>query len=265
MPELPDVEIYKRHLDARGIGKRIDTLRIRDQRLLKGAAPSTLRRHLKSHKLASSRRHGKLLFAAIEGDDASVLMHFGMTGWLEGYGRGDAEPGQSAVILEFSDGSHLAYCDPRTFGRFDLIHDVDAYLKDHELGPDALDGGFDLAHFREALRGRSGNIKAALMNQSVLAGVGNVYSDEILMRAGVHPESDIRALDEGASRAIHRAMRYVLKKAIEARANPEDMPKSFILPDRKQGAACPACGGKLTKRRVAGRSAYFCGNCQRRY
>ncbi len=264
MPELPDVEVYRRRLASGATGKRIDTVHVNAGRLLRDVSGSTLRRHLKGHRLRPARRHGKLLFAAIEGDDRHLVMHFGMTGTLCVFGDHAAVPDHSVLRLDLADGTHLACTSVRKLGRLGLTADVDEYLEDHHQGVDALATDLDLDGFRRLLAGRAGTVKGALMDQSLIAGIGNVYSDEMLFRAGIDPRSPARALDRGATGALFRAMGYVLRKAIDAGADPERMPSSFLLPHRRAGSRCPRCGGRIEKHWVAGRSAFLCRACQKR-
>lgn len=264
MPELPDVEVYRRRLQAHGLNKRIEAVHVHDDRLLEAVSASTLRRRLKSRRLEVTRRHGKLLFAAVSCGTRHLLMHFGMTGTLITYREDEEVPDHSAVILDLAGGDRLAFTSMRKLGHLSLVEDVDACIAERNLGIDALADDLDLERFRQLLAGRSGSIKGALMNQSLIAGIGNVYSDEMLLRAGVHPEHESGQLDPQASRHLHRAMRYVLDRAIGAGARPERMPRSFLLPERREGMPCPRCGGRVAKRRVAGRSAYFCPRCQKR-
>lgn len=262
MPELPDVEVFKRYLESTSLHREIEGVRVRDDRVL-AVSGSTLRRHLKGHELGGARRHGKLLFVEVEGTARTLLLHFGMTGEVTYYEEGD-EPGHTAVLLDFSDGSHLAYRNQRTFGRVGLVKDVDEYLEEEGLGPDPLAEGFGLREFRQALEGRAGAIKSVLMNQKVIAGLGNIYVDELLFRAGVHPESKVDALSRETVKELWNALKEVVDTAIEAEVDAERMPETYLLQRREEGAECPRCGGTVEKAKVSGRSTYYCPSCQRR-
>ncbi len=260
MPELPDVEVFKRYLDATSLHREVRHAFVPASRVL-GKAASTLRSHLEGRRLEESHRHGKYLLARLAESDWLVL-HFGMTGFLEAYGSGGSDEEHVRLRLDFSDGGHLAYHDQRLLGQVDLAESPQALLEERGLGPDALDA--DLGLFRERLEGHRGAVKPTLMNQSVLAGLGNVYSDEILFQAEVHPETPVPALDEEAVGTLHRVMWRVLRKAIVFKAEPAEAPASWLLPRREEGAPCPRCKGRIERLVVSGRAAYLCPACQKR-
>jgi formamidopyrimidine-DNA glycosylase len=183
-----------------------------------------------------------------------------MTGNLKYYEDDDEEPDHTRLRADFSNGYHLAYRNTRKLGQIGLVTDVDEYIDEEGLGPDALASDFDLRAFREVLEDRRGTIKRALMNQSVIAGIGNIYADEILFHAGVHPEAKVNRLDDDTVAEIFHAMKKVLEKAIEARV--ENFPRNFLIPRREEGAECPRCHGEIAKTRVSGRPTYFCSDHQ---
>lgn len=261
MPELPDVEVFKGYLERRALHREIEAVHVRDERLLEGVSASTLRRHLKGKTLRRTRRHGKLLFVELEGGGRTLLLHFGMTGELSHYDN-EEEPDHTAVLLDFVDGSHLAYRNQRTFGKVSLVEDVDAYLEEEGLGPDPLAGDFDLRDFRERLADRRGSIKSTLMNQKVIVGLGNIYTDEILFQAGVHPEAETAKLSSDTVRDVWRALKRVVDRAIEAGVDVEEMPGTWLIGHREEGSECPRCDGTVRKKKVGGRSTYYCPSCQ---
>lgn len=257
MPELPDVEVFKRYLDSTALHKKIEAVSVKDRDLLEGVAAQSVRDRLLGRELSSSRRHGKYLFAEVEGEGWLVL-HFGMTGFLKYYKREEAAPEHVRLLLEFANGYQLAYDCQRKFGMVGWTEDVDGFVEEKGMGPDPLASDLDLRQFRDRLHGRRGAIKPTLMNQKVLAGIGNVYSDEILFQAGVHPERKIPSLGDDEVEEIYRALVRVVAAAIDAQADPERLPRGYLLPHREEGAECPRCGGTLRKKTVSGRSAYFC-------
>lgn len=262
MPELPDVEVFKRYVDSTSLHQTIDTVHVSAEKTLKEVSASTLRRHLKDRELTSTRRHGKHLFLEIEGDDRWLRLHFGMTGRLAYYEDGDDAPPHARLVLDFRNGGHLAYDNQRRFGEIGLVEDPESYVEAEDLGPDPLAGSVDLARFRERLEGRSGTIKGTLMNQQVLAGLGNVYTDEVLFQAGVHPKAATNALSEDRVKAIHRALEHVLTRAIEAGAQREEMPDTWLLPQRGEEGPCPRCDGRLRETKVSGRTTWYCDRHQ---
>lgn len=262
MPELPEVQVFQEYVDATSLHQRIEAVESEAEDLRRTVPASRLGKRLKGRTIRSTRRHGKHLFLELEGD-GRLRLHFGMTGSLRYYkGNEDSRPEHTALRLDFPDDYHLAYTDVRKFGEIGLVDDVDEFVKAEGLGPDAA--SLDLDGFRERLSGRRGTIKGTLVNQEVLAGLGNEYSDEILFRARVHPSSPTAKLDEDSAAALYRAMGQVFDEAIAARADPGAMPDDFLLPHREEGASCPRCGHDLDKIEVGGRPTYLCPYEQKR-
>ena len=220
-----------------------------------------MKRGLQGNKFESTRRHGKHLFVELD-DGPWLLLHFGMTGDLKYYKDVNEEPTHARVLISFRNGYHLAFDDQRLFGKVDLIEDPDGFIQDHKLGLDPLD--LDLPAFRKRLEGRRGGIKATLMNQQVFAGIGNIYSDEILFQVRLHPRTSVGLLDGDALHDLHAQTQRVLHEAIEHSATPQGLPDSFLLPHRREGADCPRGNGKIQKTKAAGRTAYYCPTCQPR-
>lgn len=261
MPELPDVENYRRYLDAHALRQKIAGVHVGDKRALR-VPPAFLTRNLKGHALEKSRRHGKHLLVAVDG--GWLTLHFGMTGRLAYFDDPRAEPANARVRLDFANGHHLGFIDARLLGRVGFTADADAFIAERELGPDAL--AIDAKTFDARLKDRRGGLKAALMDQSVVAGIGNLYADEILFQAKLHPLAPVASLGSANRRRIHKIMRDVLTTGIESGAGStgfyKRLPKSYLIPRRKAGAECPRCGGKVKMITAAGRSTYFCPGCQ---
>ena len=261
MPELPDVETFKRYLDTTSLHQRIDDVDVRNSYILKDISAGKLARQLKKRRFESSRRHGKHLFVRADGD-LWLRLHFGMTGSLQYFKHEERAPTHARVLVIFANNHRLAFDDQRKFGQIGLLKDVDEFLKKRALGPDALH--LDLAKFRKVLGKRRGAVKSILMNQKLIAGIGNIYADEILFRARMHPATEISGLDDKALEKLFRATRYILEKAIAAKADVDLMPKSWLLPQRHKGGKCPRCGHKLRTAKIGGRTAWFCVHCQKR-
>lgn len=261
MPELPDVEIRKRYIDATCLHQKIESVQVNDPIVLDGLTPQSLGRALADQSFESTLRHGKYLFVELD-DQKWMTMHFGMTGNLKYYKDEKEQPDYKQVTFHFKNGYQLAYVMPRKLGEIQIIDSVNDFLEEKELGPDALN--IDPDEFYKLLSGRRGMIKSTLMNQEVLAGVGNVYSDEILFQARIYPRAQISDLDREQLRAVFDAMRDVLETVIERGANPADLPASYLTPHRSKGEACPRCGGKIKKIEVSGRSGYYCPQCQKK-
>ena len=262
MPELPEVTGFKRYLDSFGLHQRIRKTSVLDGRILDGLSARQLQARLRGVELECTTRHGKYVFARVSRGGWLVL-HFGMSGHLRYYGRdADGPPRFARVVWSFDNGSHLAYLSPRMLGWVGFTADWSQVLAGRRLGPDALDPGFTREDFIARLAGRTGAVKGALMNQSIVAGIGNIYSDEILFQAGVHPMARLDRLSEADLRAIFRAGRRVLAVAVRKDADLKRLPRGYLLRRRRPGGLCPRCRLEWTIQTVAGRTAYFCPACQ---
>jgi formamidopyrimidine-DNA glycosylase len=260
MPELPEVETFKRYLDSTSLNQRITSVGVRDAYVLKGISARGLARRLKGRRFEDSHRHGKHLFVRA-GDELWLRLHFGMTGSLEYLNHDEVAPKSARVIFRFANDCRLAFDDQRKFGEIELIKDVDEFLQTRGLGPDALQ--ISLSQFRGIVGKHRGAVKAILLNQQLIAGIGNIYADEILFHVRIHPATQAPALKEKTVTKLFRASQDILKRAIETKANADLMPKSWLLPRRGKGGKCPRCGRKLKSAKVAGRTAWFCVHCQR--
>lgn len=264
MPELPDVEILKRYLNATSLHQEIGGVEVSAPELLEGISEGRLRDRLVGHALTATRRHGKHLFVRV-GDGAAgwLRFHFGMTGRLEYAKDADDLPEHTRFRLDFSNGYHLAYDNPRKLGEIGWVEDVDRFVAGEELGADPLADDLPLEAFRDLLSGRRGMVKTTLMNQRVLAGLGNVYVDEILFQAGVHPETAVPDLAEEAFDGLYHALYQVIEGAIEAKADRDALPDDWLLPHRGRDGSCPRCGGMLKEIEVGGRTTWYCASHQK--
>ena len=259
MPELPDLEVFKRYVDSTSLHQDIEKSEVKNGKVLGGVSAGGLQRGLAGRKFESTRRHGKHLFVRLD-DGGWLLLHFGMTGGLKYYKNADEEPTHARVLFYFTNGYHLAFDDQRLFGKVDLIGDPNDFIAEKRLGLDPLD--LDFPAFRKRLEGRRGEIKATLMNQQVFAGIGNIYSDEILFQIRLHPRTSVARLNGDALYDLHEQTQRVLHAAIERGANPGSLPGSFLLSHRREGDDCPRGNGKIQKMKAAGRTAYYCPACQ---
>lgn len=255
MPELPDVEVFKHYLDATSLHKSIERVDLRDERLLGRTTAGGVRQALTGDRFEGSQRHGKYLFAMLSRHGALVL-HFGMTAFLRYFKHEEDDPGHNALRIGFDNGYWLVYNSRRRLGLVDITDDPAGFVESKGLGPDAL--RMSPSQFDEILKSRRGHIKSLLMNQRVVAGLGNVYSDEILFQAGVHPRRDVRQLSGTERYRLRHALGNVLHEAIAAGADPQRFPGTFLTPHRHPGGVCPRCGMRLGVLKVGGRTSYHC-------
>jgi formamidopyrimidine-DNA glycosylase len=256
MPELPDVEALRKRA-RKVLHKKVEHVRIEQNRTIK-VSPATLRRHLKGNEFVGTDRHGKYLFLEID-DGYRLVLHFGMTGLLSLY-RGE-DPEHSPLILDLDDGSSFAYVNVRKLGRIAITDDPEKFRKENGLGPDAL--SVPKREFVRRMSGRRGCIKSALMNQTIVAGIGNVYADEILYQAGLHPKATVPREEKRLAR-LYTVIRRVLKTAIRHDADPDTFPRRYLMRNRREGSTCSICGGTIKRDTVAGRTSYWCGKHQRK-
>lgn len=266
MPELPEVTGFKRYLDANALHHTITRVTVTDKRILEDITLQQLSRSLKGKALDKTERYGKYLFARVNAD-GWLLLHFGMSGRLSYYK--DTPPPYAKVVLDFDNGHHLAYSNMRMIGKVGLVESPEQYVAEQGLGPDALSDRFTSKRFVALLRSRSGRqrtlrpIKAKLMDQSLLAGVGNEYSDEILFQAKLHPLTDVSKLTDQELAGVYRIMRRVLRTAAAKGGDVSRYPRGWIMPFRGKGEPCPACASPIKQIKLGARSGYFCPACQK--
>jgi len=265
MPELPDVESFKRVLARSALRKTIDRVVVTDARILGNLSARTFAARLQGAKLVAARRHGKHLMASVD-RGGWLALHFGMTGALHFIQNPDKEPPFTRVRLDFANDGCLAYTNKRMIGRVGLIEDVADFIADEKLGPDALDRRFDFHAFKTAVLGIKRDVKSVLMDQQIIAGIGNIYSDEILFQARINPAARMDELAPDQLKRLLLEIRKVLKTAVARRAGSEQfierMPKGALLPERKKAGRCPRCRSHLKVFKLGGRTAYCCPRCQ---
>lgn len=265
MPELPDVEGFKRLLARNALRRTIDRVVVSDARILGELPARTFIARLRGARFTAVRRHGKHLFAAID-RGGWLTLHFGMTGALQTARDRETAPPFTRVRFDFVHDGSLAYTNKRMIGRVGLVDDVDDFLAEEALGPDALDPHLDFAGFRTAVLARKRDVKSILMDQQVIAGIGNIYSNDILFQARIDPTKRIDRLSPDELKHLFQKMREVLKAAIAHGAGAEQFvdraPKGSLLPSRHKGGLCPRCRSPLRMFKVGGRTSYCCPTCQ---
>ncbi|WP_026876685.1 Fpg/Nei family DNA glycosylase [Jiangella gansuensis] len=265
MPELPDVEGFRRVLD-RAAGHRIERVDVLDSGVLRGVTADALRDALTGQTFATPKRHGKWLVAPVRSGrrhrqaEPSVVFHFGMTGalaWVDG----NEERHRHDRVVIITTSRELRYRDLRKLHGLRLAPDDD-HVADllGELGPDAA--GLGEAELGKRLEVTRRRLKPALMDQTVVAGLGNLLADEILWRARIHPERGTQDLTDADRGRLHRNLRTVLKRSSRAGRVPGWDTWLTGHRDDRDGS-CPRCGTTLRRARVGGRSTVWCPNCQR--
>jgi formamidopyrimidine-DNA glycosylase len=275
MPELPEVETIRRQLAPHLEGRRIEHADVLDARWSEPASPAEIADAIEGRPVLSLSRRGKYFDAELEGE-VHLVMHLRMTGnlLLVPPGDGEARP-YVRVRLELDDGSSVLFADPRRFGTgVVLLGDEarDAYFGER-LGVEPLSPDFTAEALHALARGRRSPVKAFLLSQERIAGVGNIYADEALFRARIHPLRPVGTLRRPQVEALRNAVVESLEAGIDARgASIDDFRHtdgargSFqdrFLVHRREGEPCPRCGTTVVKLRAAGRGTYVCPRCQR--
>jgi formamidopyrimidine-DNA glycosylase len=257
MPELPDVEAYRKFFRAHAMGRTVRSLSA-DPTVVRNTTPQGLSRALRGRRFEEPDRLGKWLIAWTDGP--ALLLHFGMTGDLIWSGDEPDRHRHDRLILVFSEGE-LRYRNMRKLGGIWLAHDrADAAAILGPLGPDAL--RIPRRTFLELLDRRRGGVKAALMDQTFVAGVGNIIADETLWQARIHPRRTIASLSDEERVRLHRALTKILTEAVEGY---DFIPRKRRWLSSQRGlrdAHCPRCGTPLARGVTAGRTTYLCPRCQ---
>lgn len=257
MPELPDVEGFRRVLASCAQGERIDQVEVYDTGVLHGVSAQRLRRDLEGRRFKEPQRHGKWLLARTDGP--TVLLHFGMTGGLVCRSPEDGLDPHDRITLTLSSERQLRYRDQRKLKGLWLADDAAVARTLESQGPDAA--SVHRQTFDEALSRRRGSIKSGLTDQSVLAGIGNLLADEILWRSRLHPARRARDLSDDERARLHTDMRRVLRSSVRAACVPPR--KSWLTGHRDDpDPRCPRCGTGLHRDRVVGRATVWCPHCQ---
>jgi len=273
MPELPEVETVVRALALRLVGRTLGRLTVWQPSVLE-TEEDAVRRFTVGARVAATRRRGKWILLDLD-NGQTILLHLRMTGRLTVLaGRTPKERHDHVEWLLASGPECFRFNDPRRFGRLRLMptSDIEAYFAGRGFGPEPLQ--VDFAEFHRRLGKGKRSIKAALLDQSVVAGIGNIYADETLFRAGIDPRLLTLRLGPVRAQRLHAAMKAVLTRAIAARGTSL---RNYQTPDgsrgefqgelavfRRTGAPCPSCGRRVRRIKLVGRSTHFCPRCQRR-
>jgi formamidopyrimidine-DNA glycosylase len=273
MPELPEVETVRARLAPVLVGRRFERVQILDPRLTRPFEPSAVAAGLEGERVTSLQRRGKYLVVGFE-SGRSLLIHLRMTGSIQYAGSGTlADDPYRRAVVRLDDGSDVAYRDVRRFGTWLVTEpgELDPYLSER-LGIEPLERTFTPRRLAERLAGRRAPIKAALLDQRTLAGMGNIYVDEALWRARVHPRRVAGDLTREELARVTRGVRAALRAGISRQGATL---RDYATPDGSRGTMqdefkvygrsdepCERCGSLIEKTRVAGRGTWYCPSCQ---
>jgi len=281
MPELPEVETIARDLRPQLAGRRIESVHLtRDpairKRLVRYPNATTFVRRLRGRTIRSVERRGKYLVMPLDQNGQRLVVHLGMTGHLRVWEPEEAPVKHTHLRLSLDSGLELRYDDPRQFGRL-LLGTQEELVAGRafpaKLGPEPIGGDLTEAEFDRIVKSRRRPIKSALLDQSFLAGVGNIYADEACFRAGIRPSRWTHRLTARERRALYSAIQEVLENSIAARGSSiinyvdafgvRGGNQEKLLVYGRSGEPCVKCGTPLQGSRLAGRGTVYCRKCQR--
>lgn len=259
MPELPEAEANRRRLAEGALHRTVERVRLgRDTRHFELPRKAE-RDRFEGRRFTETRRHGKLVFIG-SATGPWIAVHLGMTGSLRVWDDDGEAPSHLRIVFEMEGGRRFGFRCPRKLGWVRVTEDVDAFVEAQGLGPEITAIG--ARDFARRVGSSRGAIKSALLDQKKVAGVGNLWSDEVLFQTGVMPDARADRLPEGRIDEIRRALQRILDRVMDAGADYDRLPDDWLIHARKDGATCPRCGGRLKKKTVGGRSAYHCPDHQ---
>jgi formamidopyrimidine-DNA glycosylase len=273
MPELPEVETVRRSLLDKIVGRHIFSLRLADfPGVLGSDRVEDVLARVENRRVAGIRRRAKYLILDLD-DGTAIVVHLRMTGTLSAVPRDEPPLRFERLAIELEGGLDLRFADQRKFGRVLHVQDDELARLDQRLGREPLESEFSAAWLQERLQRRPGKIKAVLLDQGLIGGLGNIYVDESLFRAGIHPERRANTLAPDEIRRLHRAIREVLRAAVagqgttfasfaDAEGNPGRYGRRLRVYGRGGKGPCPKCGTPLERTLIGGRGTSVCPVCQ---
>ena len=256
MPELPEVEMYKRYIDKYALHQKIKSAIVKNTKILQGSNKKQIESIITDDCITKTKRIGKYLFLYLS-KNKFLVFHFGMTGKVHYFKNPQDEPRHSRFLIQFSNASYLSYDCQRLFGFIRLIDNIETYQSSINLAPDAL--SIPKEEFLTNIKTRTGKIKSILMNQHIISGIGNIYADEICFQNKIHPAQPINKLSNHQIEAVFNSISTVLTTAIDAHADFSKYPDTFIIPHRIKHGLCPVNKKhKLKTMKISGRTTYYC-------
>lgn len=273
MPELPEVETVRRTLEEQAAGKEIIGIEIFMAKIIKMPSIEEFRRQIIDKTIIKVDRRGKYLLVRLSGD-MTLVVHLRMTGQLIYCPQEQEIIKHTHIIFNLNNAYHLRYIDQRQFGTLNLAanQEVANLSGIRTLGPEPLEGEFSKEYLDNYLTNKKTKIKALLLDQTFVAGLGNIYADEALFTAGIHPERLAGTLNSSEKSRLYMAIKEVLAEGIKYRGTTL---KDYVDAEGKRGGfqnrlksygregkPCVVCGNNIIKKKVGGRSSSYCPNCQ---
>lgn len=262
MPELPEVNTVQQYFNATALHQPVEQVKVYDDHIIRNVSGEKFTALLTGRTFTGSYRRGKYFFAELD-NDHHLQLHLGMSGDLKYYSDPDDEPKHTRFFFRFDNGFHLAFDCPRKLARIVYIENLDRYIREKGLGEDAQ--RISKEDFMQLMEGKQGTLKGFLTNQKYIAGVGNLYADEICYQARVHPASTVSKIEEPVRRLIYEKMQEIFAFAVEKNAHYRHYPEDWLWKWREEGHPCPENGSTVQKMQIAGRTTYYCEGCQKRF
>lgn len=260
MPELPEVSTFQKYFDGTSLQQRIESVEVHDDMIIRNLSGQEFIERMTGRTFVGTYRRGKYLFAEMDNGE-HLLLHFGMTGDLNYYSEPEERTKYERFVFHFDNGNRLGFDCPRKFAKIRYIEDLAAYLTDIKLGEDALVIGE--TDFLQRASGKTCTIKGFLLNQNHVAGVGNLYADEICYQTAIHPASRLNNLSTEQKLDIYTAMQRILQEAIDRNAYYKDYPENWFWEWRKEGEPGPTGEGIVQRTKIAGRTTYYIEGLQK--
>jgi len=267
MPELPEVVTIQSQLKNKILNKKIKEVVIKNKRIIKGISSKKFKSKTEGKTVKGILRRGKVLIIKLE-NDLFLIIHLRISGWLI---LSKKEENHARVIFKLADGQMLNFCDRRALGEVKLINDWQKLSIIQTMGPEPLE--LKKTDFIQLFRGRRAKIKPLLMDQRFLAGIGNIYAQEVVFCAGIHPERGVDKIKKEKLEKIYYCLTAILKQAITKKGSSVDTYRQtngkkgnfipFLKVYRKENEACIRCKKPIKRKVIGGRGTYFCPHCQK--
>ena len=267
MPELPEVETIKNELSSHIIGRSISGVTLLWGKMLRQPSSDEFYIRIQGRKITGLARRGKYLIFRLDSGD-SLIIHLKMSGSL--ILGGDSPPKYTRAVIHLDNGASIFFRDPRKFGRMQLVKDEGNIIK--KLGPEPLEPAFTKEVLAEKLKKRKAPIKAVLIDQALIAGIGNMYADEALFAARINPLRPADSLSQNEINRLHEAIQTVLRDAIDSKGasvstyfrpgGERGSAHSHFKVAHQKGKACPVCDTPIERIPIRQRGSYYCPRCQ---
>lgn len=262
MPELPEVNTFKKYFEETSLQKKIVEVLVHDAKIIRNLSGAAFADRLNGRTFDSAYRQGKYMFGNLD-NGHSVLFHFAMTGDFKYYTDPTERPRHERFAFRFAEGDYLGFDCPRKFAKILYLEDREEYIKKIKLGPDAL--LITEEEFLEKMKGKKGSVKGFLLNQNQLAGVGNLYADEACFQTRIHPASRMDKIPKKKKSELFHTLRAILERAVKERPYYKEYPSDWFWQWREDGHVAPDGKSKVRHETIAGRTTFYARGWQKKY